>query len=304
MRERERGRERAGRGVRLVGIVRIQLRGCTRTRGGLGRRAVRGVARCAPFSGVILTRPSTLPLVRLRRSDVSDSGSVEISPATRSNDDSKQFNMSTMHEGGTRSWREGASSSRRPIGRWPSLRSWCTSCLGGPHFFASASRDFSSRGFRPISSSVRKSIFFFCCPTLSCDETTFGIDAVLASAAAGFAEAVAVAPFSSILATFFSSFFGEEAAALASVPALAAADLPPRFETCPDFLPPRLDSRAESGTSLPIRAVGFLIFSASPTRSGSGALSPPSLGFAPALGAMAGDCCGASHALVLSEGCC
>lgn len=105
---------------------------------------------CAPFSGVILTRPRTFPLVRERKSDVSDSGSVEMSPYARSKDDSKQLNIKTMHEGGTLSWRDGESSSGRPIGRCPSLRSKCTSCFAGPHFLISASRAFSSSGLRAL----------------------------------------------------------------------------------------------------------------------------------------------------------
>ena len=53
-----------------------------------------------PFSGVILTRPSTLPLVNERNSDVSASGSVERSPWDRVNEASKQLNMRTMRVGG------------------------------------------------------------------------------------------------------------------------------------------------------------------------------------------------------------
>ena len=60
-----------------------------------------------PFSGVTFTRPSTLPLVSERSSDVSLSGKVEMSPWMSVNDASKQLNISTMCVGGTRSWREG-----------------------------------------------------------------------------------------------------------------------------------------------------------------------------------------------------
>ena len=70
-----------------------------------------------PFSGVIFTRPSDLPEVSERSSVVSDSGSEEMSPYDKSKEASKQLNMSTMLDGGTRSWREGVNSSGRPIGR-------------------------------------------------------------------------------------------------------------------------------------------------------------------------------------------
>lgn len=118
-----------------------------------------------PFSGVILTRPSDFPEVRERSSVVSLSGRVEMSPCTRSKEASKQLNISTMNVGGMRSWREGVSSSGRPMGRWFSLRSKCTSCLGGPAFFTKASYAFPSSGLRASNSSERYSIFFAFGPT-------------------------------------------------------------------------------------------------------------------------------------------
>ena len=118
-----------------------------------------------PFSGVILTRPSDFPEVSDRSSVVSLSGRVEMSPCTRSKEASKQLNISTMNVGGMRSWREGVSSSGRPMGRWFSLRSKWTSCLGEPAFFTKASYAFPSSGLRASNSSERYSIFFAFGPT-------------------------------------------------------------------------------------------------------------------------------------------